>query len=331
MRNKNKLLTAALVFASVLPMTSCAKTLDATCYGLNSYFRSKVYGDTIFKADVTVNNGKIQSASIEETYSPNVWARVSEDDAKNKLGEDNYLEVTDATLEDGTKGTLYYAKYINVNGQDWTGIVREEDDESKNYRVNVHHENIRYYTSDDSTDAGFDLLTYLNTSDSGTYKLGGFANTYFNDVNNGNIKILKDTSTDETEPVKLEDSGIAPYFPSDKKLRNENSTYASWKTSTEKFCEYLKGKALNFKEYVKDEDEEKHYTLKDDDGVWYYNPTLSNSASEDPDTLTKIEKDQNNWEVITDCKKTDISNDELIAYFSAFNQAFASVEYDSIA
>ncbi len=319
MKNKNKLLSAALMFASVLPMTACAKEMKATCYGLNEYLHSEAYGDTIYKADVAVKDGKFTSVSIEETYSPNVWAKLDEA-SKTTLGEGNYLSV-----ENSSGQTLYYAKYIYVNGINWTGVARDEEDSK--FKPSIHHEYVRYYASTDDNSAEYDFMYYLKTTDSDQYKLGSFCNTYFNDVKDGNIKILKNAGAGDA--MDLKDSGITPSFPNGKKSRSEND--ATWKASADALCKYLVGKNFNFVEQLEDDDLDKHKTLKADGGVWYYNPTLSQMATgSKASAATAAEENDNNWQEITDCKTSAIGYDSLVGYLSGINQAYASVEYDSI-
>lgn len=313
MKHKKTLLSMALLFSSAFSMTGCAKEVETSCYGVNTYYQSEAYGDTIFKIDVKVKSGKFTSATIEETYSPNVWARVSDTDLAT-LGEGNYL-----TVENGTTGNIYFAQYIKVNNIIWTGVLRNDD------YASTHHEYVRYYASTDSTNSQYDLWTYLSTKDASTYKLGDFCNTYFNDVQNDNIKILKKSGTSDA-PTETE---IKPYFPSTGKLRSD----ASWKSSTTALCKYLEGKKFNYTDRVSDDDFEKYDTTKIKSGTWYFNPTLSNygSSVEIPvDTVKELNGDDY-WEEITDCKSSDISAGLFDVYMNAFNQAFASVEYDSLA
>lgn len=319
MKNKKKLLSMALMFASVLPMTGCAKEMKATCYGLNKYLHSEAYGDTIFKADVAVKNGKFTSVSIEETYTPNVWARVSAADATT-LGEGNYLKTKDSNDTE-----IYFAKYIYVNGQNWTGVLR--DDEDSKYKPALHHEYVRYYASSDSNSAEYDFLYYLETTDSGQYKLGDFCNTYFTDVMNDNIKILKNTST--TDTAVLEDSTVKPSFPTGGKLRSVNDE--TWKKSADALCAYLVGKNFNFVERVTDADLDTHNTIKADGVIWYYNQKLSKLGDDQPaKTVKAIEENDSNWEAITGCTVTAIAYDSMVCYLDGIDQAYASVEYDSI-
>ncbi len=306
-----------LLAVSAFSMTGCAKEMKVDAYGINTGWKNEYYGDSVFKTSSAVKSGKFVSASLEETYTPNVWARISKDDF-SKVGED-YLTVEDVKLESGKSGTLYFAKYIEINGTVWTGTVRDEDD-----KYLKQYEYIQYSTSDNTESAENDLLRYLSVKDASTYKLGDNVKAYYNAVIDGNIKIMKKTADD-----KYEDSTIAPYFPNGKKLKSENEKAADWKTSVNALCNYLVGKALNYKEKIEDRNFDNHYTLKtNDDGVWLYNTQLANVNSEKQAEVAAAEK--NGWEEIKGCKEDGINSTEMDFYFYTFDQAFASVEYDSL-
>lgn len=314
MRNNKKTLSMFLLAVSAFSMTGCAKEMKVDAYGINTGWKNEYYGDSVFKTSSAVKSGKFVSASLEETYTPNVWARISKDDF-SKVGED-YLTVKDVKLESGESGTLYFAKYIEINGTVWTGTVREEKDTYLS-----HYEYVRYAASENTESADNDLLRYLAVKDASTYKLGDNVKAYYNAVIDGNIKILKKTGDD-----KYEDSTITPYFPNGKKLKSENVEV--WKTSAKSLCNYFIGKGLNYKEKVEDPDLEAHYTLKLDDGTWYYNPELCNINNEKQKEVDAAE--DKGWEEIKGCKRDGINSIEMDLYFYTFNQAFASVEYDSL-
>ena len=89
------------------------------------------------------------------------------------------------------------------------------------------------------------------------------------------------------------------------------------------------GRPLNFKDRVSDSDLDNHDTLQiNDDGVWQYNQTLANVKAEDDRAIQNALA--NNWETITGCKAADVNQISLETYLSGMNQAFASVEYESI-
>ncbi len=315
MRNNKKTLSMFLLAISTLSMTGCAKEMKVDAYGINTGWKNQYYGDSVFMTRSVVKSGKFVSASLEETYTPNVWARISSDDL-SKVGEDDYLTVKDVKLETGDTGNLYFAKYIEINGTIWTGNIRDEDD-----RYYSHYEYVQYSASDNTESADNDLLRYLSVKDASTYKLGDNVKTYYNAVIDGNIKIMKKTSED-----KYDDSTIAPYFPNGKKLKSENIEV--WKNSAKALCDYFVGKGLNYKEKIEDPAFDTHYTLKLDDGTWFYNPELCNINNEKQKQVNEAEK--NGWEEIKGCTKDGINSIEMDLYFYTFNQAFASVEYDSL-
>ena len=311
MKKITKFMSSLALIGSALSMAGCAKTVEAVAYGVDKVASN--YGIMIYKADVTVNNGKITGASLEETYSPNVWARITAEQAET---------IDSVSTKDFNGDQIYFAKYIYVNGMNWKADV---DSETYNYL----NEYVVYSAiGASSEDAASDLIRYLSVSDSGQYKLGTFANTYFDDVMNGNIKILKNTSKDKDNLV-LTDSGIAPSFPNGKK-KSENTSCVGWVNSSKALCTYLTGKSLNYKDRVADSNLDNHDTLQvNDDGVWQYNPTLASVTAEDDAAIAAAEA--NSWETITGCNAVDIKQMSLESYLYGFNQAFASVEYQSIA
>ncbi len=318
MKKITKFMSSLALIGSALSMAGCAKTIEAVAYGVDKVASN--YGIMIYKADVTVNNGKITGASLEETYSPNVWARITAEQAET---------IDSVSTKDFNGDQIYFAKYIYVNGMNWKADVDSETYKYLNEYV------VYSAIGASSEDAASDLIRYLSVSDSGQYKLGTFANTYFDDVMNDRIKILKNTSKDKEnkenkENLVLTDSGIAPSFPDGKKKKTENTACASWTSSANALCTYLTGKALNYKDRVAESNFDNHSTIKvNDDGVWQYNPTLANTAAEDDAAIAAAEA--NSWETITGCNAVDIKQMSLESYLYGFNQAFASVEYQSIA
>ena len=316
MKKITKFMSSLALIGSTLSMVGCAHTVDAVVYGVDKVASN--CGIMIYKADVSVNNGKITAASLEETYSPNVWARLTEEQSKT---------VDSVSTYDKNNNKIYFAKYIYVNGMNWVASVEEDD-----VRSYVKFNEYVVYSAIGATgnSSSSDLMRYLAVSDSSQYKLGAYANTYFNDVMNGNIKILDNTSESEKEEeAVLVESNIAPTFPDGKKKKSENANFAGWTSSTQALCSFLVGRPLNFKDRVSDSNLDNHDTLQvNDDGVWQYNQTLANVKAEDDRAIQNALA--NNWETITGCKAADVKQTSLETYLSGMNQAFASVEYESI-
>lgn len=316
MKKITKFMSSLALIGSTLSMVGCAHTVDAVVYGVDKVASN--CGIMIYKADVSVNNGKITAASLEETYSPNVWARLTEEQSKT---------IDSVSTYDKNNNKVYFAKYIYVNGMNWVASVEEDD-----VRSYVKFNEYVVYSAIGATgnSSSSDLMRYLAVSDSSQYKLGAYANTYFNDVMNGNIKILDNTSeSKKEEEAVLVESNIAPTFPDGKKKKTENANFAGWTSSTQALCSFLVGRPLNFKDRVSDSNLDNHDTLQvNDDGVWQYNQTLANVKAEDDKAIQNALA--NNWETITGCKAADVKQTSLETYLSGMNQAFASVEYESI-
>lgn len=318
-------MTSSLLMTMALSLTGCAKEVSTSFYGLNKYTRDCEIGDTVCKIDVSVNNGAITKASIEETYTPNVWARVSSSDLDR-------LETVKVTLDEGE--TRYYAKYIQIDNQVWVGSVRKE---GSSFAPDVHHEYVTYSVRGASDeDANSDFLRYLSVQDTTAYKLGEEVNAYYNAVMNDKIKLLDDKNdvADDAEDPNYDfvDSGVKPSFPDGKKLRSENERFSSWKSSVDALCKFMIGRHMNYAISAKDDFDDTYDTLKAIDGEWAFNPSLLQAGTKDSDELAKIQDDDANWEKIEGCKVDDIkSSDALDVYFNGINEAYASLEYESIA
>lgn len=286
---KSKLILTLALLAPTFSMTSCANTQEAVAYGIYNGSSTSKQGNYICKVDVKVFDGKISSASIEETYSPNLWARVAEAN-KDKV----------ATIPVTTDSeTLYIAKYINIGNTVWVGELRTEDD--TNYNLYNYGEYVKYTmasligTSDSSS--GLDLVgRYLVETGASTYKLYPNANEYYSAVVGGNISIgsyANNTYTASTE--------VVPTFPNNSKVKTDTA----WKTSTEALCTYMTGKRIS-------------YTDGSTNGNGtYWTISKSNITGE------------TGSDVITNCSVNDVSSDAIKMYLYAINEAFASVEYAS--
>ena len=320
---KTRILLPLVLGLSALNLQSCAKTLEVKNYAIST--TKNQYGVQFAQIDLKVTNGAISSISIDETYSPTTWARLSDADATS-LGEDNVLSVNNVTLEDGSKGTLKFAKYISVCGMNWVGQVRDEDNKFyKSYYDYIQYSYVDCADMDNSADS--DLVErYLVVKDTST-QFSDRAGTYYTDVTSGNNKILKNTGT--AEAVKLEETSVTPYYPNGNKVRSTNES--EWKASIDALCTYLVGKKINYKDVVQDDDIENHYSLVAEDGVWTYCNGLGDFKSDTVPTAAEVkEVIDNGTDTITGCKATVISDTSINAYFSAINIAFASVEYNSI-
>lgn len=297
-----------------LNLTSCAKTLNVKNYSLSAV--KSQYGYRFAEVDVAVNDGVIESVSLEETYSPCTWARLSAE-AVASLGEENVVPVEGVTLEDGNTVTLNFAKYIQVCGDVWVGKERDKND---TYYSNCEY--IQYSSTTSSDEVATDLMRYLNVKDSGTYQFASRVGKYYSDVVNSEIKIMK-SKDDKT----YEATSITPYFPNEKCKRSENDS--DWKSSIDALCTYLKGKKLNFNKEIRDKKSNRYDSLKIKDGEWTFNPTLVNYAGSSKKEVEAQAKDENNYEKIEGCKSSVIDLTSLNGYFEAINNAFASVEYQS--
>lgn len=319
--NRKKILLPLLSLFGALSLQSCAKSLSATACQM-ARVRSN-YGFMFSQSDVKVYNGAIESVSIDETYSPSLWARLDDASAAS-LGEDNVLSVSNVMKEDGSEGTLKFAKYIKVLDETWYGTIRNEE-EDPYYGFSEY---VQYHAMTLDDDAADDLINYLCVQDADTYKLGSRIKQYYADVTGDNAFIMKAEGEEKDKKAKLSSSNVALHFLSGGKLRSQNDT--KWKTSIDALCTYFKGKKLNYKDRIEDYDLDKHSTLSlADDGVWTYNPSLAALEGKKASEFDAMKK---NAERIEGCKFSDgITQVSLDSYFAAVNVAFASVEYDSVA
>ncbi|MCI7132767.1 MAG: hypothetical protein MSA42_03435, partial [Mollicutes bacterium] len=175
-----------------------------------------------------------------------------------------------------------------------------------------------------------DLAIYLNVPDSDQYKLGSFRNTYYQDVRDDKIKILKEESKEEKGGKTIytySNSSVNPYFPSGKKDRLEQDDNKDFAASVHALENYLKGKQLNYHDRITDSNLDFHDTIKAEDGEWVYNPSYAFTDLTDSEKKAEADK---NWEVIKDCKVASLPYDSLDALFDSANRAFASVEFSSL-
>lgn len=325
MKKLNRFLSASLFLSLALPLTGCAKEVETSFYGLNSFMRDRLYGDTVCKIDVSVYGGEISKVSIDETFTPNVWARVSEEDSTK-------LETIKYAPDD--EDPIYFAKYIKIDGQTWIGQLRDPEVDSY---PSVHHEYVRYYLQGSSQDdATYDFLRYLSVPDSDTYKLGKEPNAYFNAVSDGKIALLDDVNDNAFDAEKpnydFKESQVKPFFPENRKMISQLDRFADWKSSIDGLTAFLKGKKIDYSLSAKDKFDDNYDTLKLIDETWAYNASLFKANGSDSDTLKRIQDDANNWEIIENCTSAGIRNeDALDVYMNGVNEAFASLEYSSLA
>lgn len=318
---RNKILLPLLSLFGALSLQSCAKSLSATACQM-ARVRSN-YGFMFSKSEVKVYDGAIEEVELDETYSPSLWARLDDASAAS-LGEDNVLSVSNVMREDGSEGTLKFARYIKVLDETWYGTIRNEEEDP----YYGYSEYVQYHAMTLDEDSADDLIKYLCVQDASTYKLGSRIKQYYSDVTENNAFIMKAEGDKKDKEAKLTKTDTALHFFSGGKLRSQND--AKWKSSIDALCTYFKGKKLNYKDRIEDYDLDKHSTLSlADDGVWTYNPSL---AALEGKKASEFEAMKKNAERIEGCKFSDgISQVSLDSYFAAVNVAFASVEYASVA
>ena len=315
---KSKTILSLAAVALSLGLTGCAHECEATCYGIGTTTKTDD-GMVVAKIDVKVNKGKFTSLSIDETYTPSLWARVTDADAAT-LGNDYFVEV------DGIK----YAKYISVNGLIWEAAEREDDDAYASY-----NEPVRYFASTSDKDSTYDLIRHLAVQDASTYKLGSIAKIYYEDVNTDNIKIVKSVTKDQETKniISFEFSDVVkPQFPEGKKYRSQRDS--AWKSSIDALTRFFVGKAFNYKSRVENDDMDRFDTLRATNGTWEYNhklTTIDPSVTGDALNQAVADANANGWETITGCETSAINANEMEFLFNNLNQAFASIEYESIA
>lgn len=342
-------LSAALLCSG---LTSCGGNIDGTCYFFDngdSYADGVSYsgirmGDFIGQITTTLQSGTIVSASLKETYSPCVWARVDKT-AAEAAGVET-VDIEDIYAIDGSKSTVSFAKHIKIDDWSFTGSIRDVlDTDAGNDTLFYRGETIVYtydkWDKNDDKSGLNDLHRFLNISDSDLYKLGTNLKWYFDAIESDNFSILK-TTTAATEDVAgvYDKSTMDPYFPEGKKYRGECSTYSKWNSAMSGLTDWLKDKKMNFQFTVKDEDDNNYRSLKAISNVWNYNPEYINGVFDDANYLpitgcnrlltgsdgsfVSVENSDGGYTQIY-----LVSDNSIISLFTAINRAFASVEYES--
>jgi hypothetical protein len=329
MKRNQRNFAVLLTGLTLVLVSGCSSTQTADCYSLD---KGTLYGDYILHANMTLSQGDITACSLEETYSPCVWARVDPNEKSDSTIET--LEVDDAYLFDGTQGKVYFAKYIQIGDFTLTGSLRSEDDDYDAPLLG-RGEYVKYTIdsiSDGSTTPN-DLYKYLAVSDTDTYKLGSRYNWYFNAVKDGNIHAWGQAKTSEEsseasedassseEPSLVRDVDYTLAFPGDSTTRNGYSVNADWVSSVNGFLSFLvEIKQLNYVYKSTDSNNNDYKCLKVDtsDKTYLYNPDYAQGIFSD-----------DNWERIEGCYSTAVALDSLKVYFDAMNRCYASEEYES--
>lgn len=313
MKFKNLCKTLLLCFLSLPILAGCGgQTVAATCYGLET--GKKGWGNYVFKASLSVNQDIIKSMDFEEVYMPSVWARV---DPKEKTDATiETIDVNEVNLYDGNVGTVHFAKNIVVDDMVFEGVLRSDSVDSDGPYLNVG-DYVRYCKKGvtSTEDALSDLERYLDVSDSSFYKLGTNYGWYFNAVKNGKIHAYGS----KTNSTAL-DVDYTLTWPNGKMMRNEDDAFASWSSSVKSLTTYFTGKRLNYIYTVTDDQNNDWVSFRrnEDTGEYEYNPGFSQGIYSN-----------DNFEAITGCHYADISTLNLLAYMTAFNSAYQSVEYAS--
>lgn len=196
-------------------------------------------------AKVKIKDDKVVDVTYDEAFLPHTWANI---DYKMQEGSEMPSDVLKYTKDETDK---YYAKYISIDGQVFTGEVRTSDLVLDN--VTYTTQVIKY-----SSDKVPDLFSYLYNSDANCM-------WYFNAVKEGKVFICdKDGKKLETYQ-SLNTNG---WLKSEGKYWTPSeASPLGWKGNITNMIEYLKGKTLqNLDEskFVKDNQgvEENGYTYQ---------------------------------------------------------------------
>ncbi len=206
------------------------KTGEATAYGI-------VHKGYIGKATVKIKDNKVVDVEIDEAFLPHNWANV-----------DYTLEECSALPEDLLHHTKddtssFFAKYLSIDGQMFTGNIRENDLVLDN---TTYSSQVVNYGNDKIPD----LFSYLYNSD----KNGEW---YYNAVKSGKVFISDKEGKKLDTYQSLHAAGWLKsegnYWPATK------DSPLGWKGNIDALENYLKGKEL------KDLDSSKF--VKDTEGV----------------------------------------------------------------
>jgi hypothetical protein len=313
MKKKNLSKTLLLAVLSFPFLSGCSHQATGICYALTS---GKGYGDYVLQMTTNLTSGSIASASVKETYSACLWARVNPQEKTDS--EIDTLQVDDALNLDGTTGTIYLAKYIAIgsgsNQLTMTGVLRSPDDESDLWGRGEYVDYVIDSIPDGSQTPN-DLYRYLAITGSDVYKLSDNAKWYFNAVVGSEIHAYGHKSGSTTNDVDY-----TLTIPESKPLRNDYTAESAWAGGADSFAAFLVGRKLNYSYKSSDEDGNDYKSIKVDttDKTYLYNPEYVNGVFSD-----------DNWVKVTGCTTTALGLNEIKSFFDSANRAYASVEYAS--
>lgn len=303
---KINLLFSLTLLSSLSSLTSCNKTMSATYYGMDQGKKFVM----VSKIDTTVSKGVMTSNSIEETYTPIVWAELSTSD-KDKIDTTNYLTYTSGST------SKYYAKYIKIGTKVWEGKLRDANGDYQNDGKFIDiGEYVRYSllgASDDNSDS--DLMRYLATRASNNSK------DYYEAVVNDNIQILKKDGDNYV------DSTIKPSFPDDKFI-STNSKYTDYYKALTSITTFFNGRKINYRQTIPMGESNKT-SFKFTDGVLYYNDSLTAYVGND-EKLEEIYNSDDLWMEIEGATGRLLNNNSVNNVLDSINRNFASVEYQTV-
>lgn len=331
-----RMLSLAGLSAMAMGLTSCGgKTLTATAYQVDpgftanlagydeetdeTTFEAKKYtdGDFIFRSNLTVEKGVITKSVSTEAYTYARWARVSAEVAAANAND--VLAVENVYVDATTVGTLYYAKHIRIGDYNFTGTVRKVKGNISYMRrgqyISYRWDGMDQYPEvEKSVTYPLDLDDYLAVVDPGKYQLGERLDWYFTALESGNFGLYGD----KEGAIDLQKT-YAPNLPSSGILRNNDAAQEAWSKSLAALDAYLAGKKISFlPSYLNEETHKQVVPIKGNSGTWNYNPRLR-----DKDFSAE------GWEPITGCLVSAVSQDSMVKYFTAINNAFGSIEYES--
>lgn len=206
------------------------KTYEASAYGIVN----KAY---VGKATLKIKNNKVEDATFDEAFLPQTWANIEYTMSENAQLPDDIIYYTK------DENNSYFAKYISISGNIFTGTVRKEDLilDGTTYIAQT----IKYSSSKIP-----DLFTYLYNSELN-------CQWYYDAVKNGKVFIC-DKEGNKIETYKsLNTYG---WFKSEGKYWNSSTdSPLGWKGNIEAMIDYLKGKELvnlDSSKFIKDTDGE---------------------------------------------------------------------------
>lgn len=338
MKKNHKIVPLLLTGLVMGLLPGCSSMTTGEGYALDG---GSTFGNYIIRATTSLSQGNIVAATLEETYSPCLWARVNPDEFTDSVIPT--IDVDGVTLLDGTTGTVHFAKYIQIGDLTLTGSLRDSENADDSSYMDVgEYIDYRIDSIPDGGSTPSDLVKYMAVTDAGTdktgtYKLGSRYNWYFNAVKTGAIYAwgskksslpqgikredsVSSASSSETETI-VRDKAYSLTFPDGNYLRNDSTAFASWSAAAESLTAFMvQLKQLNYVYSTTDADNNVKKCIKVDsaDKTYLYNTGYAQGVFSD-----------DNWLRIEGCKSTDVSLNSIKAYFDILNRCYASVEYDS--